>query len=303
MNVSADKSAVEVDQPVTLRISISGEGNIKSVAEPVIPDLDDFRIYRASSNEKTSFQNDRLRGTKIFEEVFIPRRPGKLEIPPLKFAYFDPGAGKFKQVASPAIKLDVSKPEGYVAQGEVPYGAPGLTIGSEAKDIRHIKSELGHWRSKGHLILFSPVYLVVNGLPLLALLGLIVWRRRQDHLSADIGLARSRAASRMARKRLAKAKGLVGSGDTEPLYAEIRTAVTSYMADKLNISPHGLTMEKITELLQQRQAEPELIDELAELLSRCDFARYAPGASALSSDELVQQAEQIMVRMEGLKLG
>jgi len=59
-----NKTEVEVNQPVTVTIRISGVGNVKSVAEPFIPDLQDFRAYNASSNENISRVDNKLGGAK-----------------------------------------------------------------------------------------------------------------------------------------------------------------------------------------------------------------------------------------------
>jgi len=107
---TVDKKEVEVNQPVSLTIKISGVGNIKSIAEPIIPEMDEFRIYRESSNESISKVNDQLGGTKTFEEVFIPRRPGNMEIPALEFNFFNPVTEKYQLIRTRARKLKVIRP-------------------------------------------------------------------------------------------------------------------------------------------------------------------------------------------------
>ncbi len=302
MRVTADKREVEVNDAVTVSIVVHGTGNIKSVAEPVIPESDEFRVYRSSSNEKAVVQNDKLGGTKTFEEVFIPRRPGTLEIPALTFTYFDPVASVYKTERSRPIRLKVLRPEGYVADADVPYRPPSMSIGADARDIRHIKSRPGDMQPWGRVILLSPVFLAANGIPIVLVAGLIVWQRRKRRMEGDAGLARSRTASRMARKRLAHARSLARVDQAEAFFTEVSQAVTAYLADKLNISPHGLTEERIAELLSQGGADDELVDNALDLLERCNFARFAP--SSVTDDDIARalhQAEQVMVRMEGVR--
>ncbi|HOP07297.1 MAG TPA: BatD family protein [candidate division Zixibacteria bacterium] len=302
MRTKVDKREVDVNQPVTLTISISGTGNIKSVSEPVIPELDDFRVYRASANEKVATANNKVGGSKVFEEVFIPRRPGNLEIPGIDFAYFDPEAGRFKSVSTDPIRLNVTRPEGYVESADVPYGSPGMTIGAEAKDIRHIKSDPGNLSKSSRLILFEPVYVVVNGLPVLALIGIVAVCRRRHKLSADTGYARSRAAARVAKKRLQKARSLAAVDTSKEFYTEIYSALVSYIADKLNISPHGLTSDKVAELLREQQADEGLIEQILDVMKRCDFARYAAAAvDKADIDGSLDKVEKIMIRIEEVR--
>ncbi len=302
IRVSADKSQVEVNQPVSVTIAITGTGNIKSVAEPVIPELDDFRIYRASSSEKLSASGDRLGGTKIFEEVFIPRRPGTLEIPSFKFNYFDPGKNRYVTGSTQPMPLMVTRPEGYVASPDQPYASPDMTIGSEARGIRHIKSELGQVTPRGRVILLTPLFLVVNSLPVLLLAGTVLLRRRREKLLADVGYARARGAARVARKRLAKAKALAQVQCAGEFYAEVYQVLTSYIADKLNISPHGLTTESIAELLRQRAADDKLVADVSRVIEECDFARFAPASLTQQDiDRSLEQVEAVMIGIEGVR--
>lgn len=302
ITADADRTEVEVNQPVTVKIRISGVGNIKSVGEPVIPDLTDFRVYRASSNENVAKTSDRIGGTKQFEEVFIPKRPGLLEIPALSFNFFDPIKGIYQTLATRPMSISVKKPEGYVASPDVPYATTGLTLGSEAQDIRYIKDSPGDLRTPGQIILFSPLYLAVNGLPVLLLGGLVVVRLRRERLATDVGYARSRGASRMARKRLAKARSLASLSNAHEFHGELSLAVMAFVADKLNISPHGLTSDRVAELLKERGAGEKVVEDTVSFLRQCDFARFAP-ASLTEKDlaEALERAEQIMVQMEGVK--
>ncbi len=302
ISASANKTEIEVNQPVSVTFKISGVGNIKSVAEPTLPELDDFRVYRASSSENISKLKDRIGGTKVFEEVFIPKKPGRLMIPSVSFTYFDPYKQQYQTVRTRTITLNVRKPEGYVAGPEVPYIVPDMTIGSRASDIRYIKEKIGKLRPVGQLIIFSPVYLVVNALPVLVMIGMVVARRRRERLAADVGYARSRAAWREARRRLARAKSIASVDKASEFHAEISLALISYIADKLNISPYGLTSERLAELLAGRSDDEELVPDMLRFLQECDFARFAPSTITDEKiDRALKMAEEIMVRIGGVK--
>lgn len=298
----ADKRSVEVNQPVTVTIKISGSGNIKSVAEPVIPELPDFRVYRASSRESLNKHNDLIGGSKIYEEVFIPKRPGQLVIPSISFNYFDPGTGKYKSMATKPIKINVAKSEGYAFSSDLPYSGSDITIGSSASGIRFIKEDIGETTEPGQLLLFTPLYLVVNGLPVLLLAGLVVVRKQREKAAGDIGYARSRAAGRVARKKLARARSLAEVGKAEEFYAEISSALTSFVADKLNISRHGLTLDQISKLLLERGAEEETAELLVQVLKQCDYARFAPSSiTQVDIDSSLEDAGNAMINLEGVK--
>lgn len=302
ISAKANKTEVEVNQPVTVRIDIRGSGNIKSVAEPVIPDLPDFRVYKASSNESVSKSNDKIGGTKSFEEVFIPNRTGDLEIPSLEFNFFNPEKKKYQSIRTRPIRLKVLKGEGYASDINLPYSSPDVTIGAESRDIRFIKAEPGDMQPMGELLISSPTFLAVNALPVMFLISTIVVRRRREKLAKNVGYARSRSASRMARKRLARAKKLADIATTSEFYTECSQAVISYVADKMNMSVHGLTSDRIADLMNEHHAEPQLVDDTLKFLNRCSFARYTPSAANQTDIAvMLEDAEALMVRIEGVR--
>ena len=303
IEASTTRNEVEVNQPVTVRFAIKGVGNIKSVAAPNFDDIEDFRVYQASSDETVSKLNDKIGGTKVFEEVFIPRRPGLLQIPSVSLSYFDPLQGKYKSIRTRPISLKVTKPEGIAATPDMPYAAPETTIGSETSDIRYIKSDPGQMTRRGELIVSSPVYVAVNAASVLLFAAAVFYRRRKERLTSDIGYARARAALSKARKRLSKARSLASPDHSREFFTECSLAVMSYVADKLNISPHGLTSESFAALLNENGANEQLLEETNDLLSKCDLARF--GATTPGTDDIkaaLKQAEGVMVQMENLKL-
>ncbi len=303
---TADKRSTEVNQPVTITYKISGTGNIKTIAEPEIKESTDFRIYKASSSEKISKIDNVVGGTKIFEEAYIPKRAGNLTIPAVSLNFFDPKSKKYRTISTDPVQISVKPAENMEYSGETPYQpVAGRTINSESKDIRYIKTNPGKLEKKRGLILFSPVYLVLNAIPIVILAGVVVVRKRREKLASDIGYARSRRARKMAKKRLSRAHKLKDSNQQAEFYAELRQAIISYVADKTNRSPYGFTSDMLVELLQQKGADDAIVDNVKELFRRADFAQYSSGEfnSPDKNAESLQMAENLLVKIEGTHLG
>jgi hypothetical protein len=312
---SADKTSVEVNQPVTVTYKITGTGNIATVAEPAIGDLKDFRIYRASSREDESEVGGIIGGTKIFEEAYIPKRAGKLTIPPVEFSFFDPKSASYKVQTTRAVILNVSpattravilnvSPAEEGEYADMPFRpVAGRVVDPNAKDIRFIKTSPGEIGLKKPLVIFRPVYLALNIIPVLVLAAVWVSSRRREKLASDLGYARSRRARKLARKRLAAASKLARSQQAAEFYAEIRLAIFSYIADKLNISPHGLTGDSLLDILKEAGSDEELELWIADLFRKADFAQYS--AVEVSLEEVMESlklAEKILVRLEEISI-
>jgi hypothetical protein len=277
LSVSADKKEVEAGQPVTLKMKISGTGNIKSVGEPAIPELRDFRIYNSGSSENVSKDNYRVGGTKTYEEVLIPKTQGKYTIPSLEFSFFDPKSKSYKTLRSEPI-LITAFPGAQTSPAEVAQLSK-QEIGLTTKDIRYIKLSSSELKNQGGFLYKNPLFLFFQLIPLLAFA--ISWRyqKQKEKMSSDIGYARLRRAHKLAKKRLGQAQKLISPEKSKEFYGETAKAILGYLGDKLNLPACSLTKDIIESELSNRGVEKEKIGNLVKLLDSCDYGRFAPGSS------------------------
>ena len=297
LKVSLDKTEVEVGQPITLKAKVSGVGNIKSVSEPVIAELPDFRTYSSGSSENVSKDNYTVQGVKTYEEVLIPKKPGKYTLPPVKFSFFDPEAKSYRQLESQPFLLTVT-PSAEAYPAEIAQ-LSRQEIGTAAKDIRYIKVYSGDFEDQGKHLYTKPAFLILQLIPLLAFA--LSWRYQsvRSKLDSDVGYARERRARRFAQKRLKLARKLISAQSSKEFYCEISRAMLQYVGDKLNLSAHGLTKDLMVSNLMERGFAKEKVDNLVDFLDSCDFARFAPGSS--TEEEMrrfLDRAEKAIVELE-----
>lgn len=298
LKVSLDRTEVEVGQPITLKARVSGVGNIKSVGEPVVSELPDFRTYSSGSSENVSKDNYTVQGVKTYEEVLIPRKAGKYTIPPVEFSFFDPDAKTYRTLKSqPTLLTVLPSAEAYPA--EIAQ-LSRQEIGKAAKDIRYIKVYSGDFEDQGRHLYRKPVFLILQLIPLLAFA--ISWRyqSQKEKLDSDVGYARQRRARRLAQKRLKVARKLIAPQTSKEFYCEVSRAMLQYVGDKLNLAAHGLTKDRMVENLTNEGFDKEKIDNLLGFLDSCDFARFAPGSS--TEEEMrrfLNRAEKAIVELEG----
>jgi hypothetical protein len=298
MTALVDKNKIEVNEPLTLHIKISGIGNIKSVAIPKVPDLPDFRNYQAGDNEKVEKVNYQVGGTKTFDQVFIPKRAGTYLLPSLRFSYFDPQARTYKTVSSEQIQVEVTpSKDRYASQVQ---NVQTNRIDLTAKDIRYLKTSLGELGSRRSApISASPWFLaVMYMLPILGYVAVLARQRHKERLLSDVGFRRLRQSRKLADSRLAKAKGLLDAADADSFYSEINRSLIDYFADRYNLPAFGLTADKIKEYAVGRQSDV-LVEQLLDLLQQCDFGRFAPGGSEKTQmTQLWENAKNLIVELE-----
>jgi hypothetical protein len=297
LTVNVDKKEVEAGQPITLKMRISGAGNVKSVGKPTLPELKDFRIYDSGSSEDISKENYLVQGVKTYEMVLIPQRAGKYNIPPIEFPFFDPKNKNYQTLRSEPT-LITALPGAQVPPTEMAQLSK-QEIGLAAKDIRYIKLPTSELKNQGGYLYKNPLFLFFQLIPLLAFA--ISWRyqRQREKLNSDIGYARLRRAHKLAKKRLGQAERLIFPEKSKEFYGEAAKAMIGYLGDKLNLPAYGLTKDRIESELSYKGVEKEKIDHLLKLLDSCDYARFAPGSSEVAEmKNFLELVEKAIVDLE-----
>jgi hypothetical protein len=133
VSASIDRSNVETNDAVTLEVTVEGEGNLGALAAPVIELPVDFESFPPEVTESIDRSGSRVRGSKTYQYVLIPRSPGRKTIPPVEMSYFDAESGLYATSASEPLALEVT--------GDAVVLAVGGRAGVETlrEDIRFIQ--------------------------------------------------------------------------------------------------------------------------------------------------------------------
>jgi len=298
LNVSAaiDRSEVETNDAVTLRLIVEGEGNLRGLAAPVIDFPADFEVFPPEVTESIDRSDARIRGNRTYEYVLIPRSPGQKTIPPVEMSYFDARSGLYATSASQPLRLDVT--------GDAIIGAPASRAGVETlrEDIRFIRIGPPGLGTVGGSLGDAPGFWIVALLPLVALTGALGLRRHWDRLEGDVAYARGRRAGRVAKKRLGQARVVMREGDTRAFYAEVERALRGFLADKLNIAEAGFMSQVAEAELRSRGVPVAATRDYLACLGECDRARFAPPSTSAEekSGFLGRAAEAMTAVQEGL---
>jgi hypothetical protein len=299
MEAWPDREQVAENEPVTFRVKISGTGNIRLLQAPELKVSSDFDRYDPKVSDQISKDNAVISGVRTFEYLLIPRHAGEQRIPSLSFSYFDPSKKSYATLRSREVTIQVSKGSESAAAAAAGTGLSREDVKLLGEDIRFIKSEDVSLTRRGDRFAGSPLFFVMAASPV-AFLGLflIVVRRREKMLGDVTGL-RSRRARNVARKRLARAKHLLGGDDREAFYTEVSRALWGYSADKLGIPQADLAVGAISAGLTRRGARGESVAELSRIIEVCDFARFAPDPEHRGMEEVYGRAEKLILELEG----
>lgn len=298
LHASIDKTDVNTNEALSLKVKISGTGNIRLLPKPIIDIPADFQQYDPKESEEISRQEGIISGSKTFEYVLVPRFPGEQRIKPITFSYFDLVKKDYITLTAPEILINVAKG----ADQFFAAGGSGLSkeeVRYVGQDIRFIKLAAGGFQPIGYRMYTSFGFFAVLVLPVFVVGWALLYKNHRDRLSENIAYARSRKANTLAMKRLGKAKSLLNEGSQKEFYAEVADALTGFAADKLNMSKAGLINDELEKEFRNRGLDTDLTTEYFSLIRTCDFQRFAPTAvDAETMQQSYKKAKEVIIKLE-----
>jgi hypothetical protein len=302
MSATLDKKTTRTNEPVNLKIVVSGTGNIKLIEAPAVELPPDFEQYPPKQTESINKAAERISGSKTFEYLLMPRYPGLKTIKPVSFAFYDPAKREYVRLHTPQLEINVE-------QGSAPP-QPLIAGGSRedvrllSQDIRFIKlTEQGlERRGKNPLT----IIFILMAVPFAGVAGAYAFARQRNAEMLDQAGYRNRKALKVARKGLKSAEFLLKEHGGKPasnqrlrFYSEISHALAKYLGDKLGIPPAAMALDTVQQSLRERNVPDGRVQALSVLWETCDMARFAPTSMEVSAmQKTYAEAERIIVELE-----
>lgn len=299
MKSDISTTELKANEAVTIKLTISGTGNMKLVSAPEVKFPHDFEIYDPKIDDNYQLTADGLSGTKTIEYLAIPRHAGNFTIPPIEFKYFDIKSESYKTLKTDAYTLKVNKGDGSSANQQV---IADFTNKESVKvlgtDILFIKTGDSALMQKGKYFFGTTAYYLWYIIPFVLFIVFVVIYRKQAVENANVARVKTKKANKVATKRMKLAGKLLSENKVNEFYDEVLKALWGYISDKLNIPVSKLSRDNIETELAGHGVSEELIKEFIGALSECEFARYAPGNQNEAMDKVYSASVDVISKME-----
>jgi hypothetical protein len=292
------KDSVNVNDAVNFKISISGSGNLKIAATPILKLSPDIEVYDPKISDDIKNGINGTSGQKSFEYLLIPRHYGDYTIPSVTYSYFNASSGNYERLTTKEYHLHAKK-GGEQNTGITVYGGISKEdVKYMGKDIRFIKSSSGKLIKSNSIILTRRSFYSAYAISLLAFLIILFMRREHIRRNSDLSLVRNRKAAKVAVKRLRAASICLKNEQIDEFYEEILKAIWGYLSDKLNIPVSDLTRNNAVTALIENGIDKDRILNLNHILDTCEFARFAPSASGTEAETIYDGASHFIKSVE-----
>ncbi|MHB8522426.1 MAG: BatD family protein [Limisphaerales bacterium] len=295
VSLHASPTNVAVGDPITVTVRIEGRGNFDALNLPPQAGWGEFKIYPPTSKVATTDPLG-LQGVKTFEQVIIPQNTEIKELPAFAFSFFDPERKDYRTETLAATPL-VVRP---TAATQAP---PLLATKSESEknnspppqDIVAIKQHPGRVAVLSPPLIRQPWFLALQGLPALAWLSTLTWRKRRDRLANNPRLRRQRQVARVIRKGLADLRQSAEANDAEAFFAGVFRLLQEQIGERIDLPASAITEAVLEERLRPLGVPEANLATLHELFQACNQARYAPQPSRQALASLLPKVESALL--------
>jgi hypothetical protein len=298
MNTEIDQTQVKANEPISLKIDIKGNGNLKLVEMPEVNFPVDFEVYDPQVSENISTNAAGAVGSKSVEYLIIPRHAGTFKIPSFKFSYFDTKEKKYKVLTSEEYVIDVEKGDGDESVNVVTSNFTKEDVQYIGQDVRFIKTDDIELQPKNVFLISSFKFYLGYIIAFVLFVLLIVWKRKQIKQRANAALMKNKKANTTAKKRLKLAASYMADENRQEFFNEVTKALWGYLSDKLSIQLSELSKENALNILKEKQVDDDMIHRIDQMIELCEFARYAPVTDSSQMQNVYNDAVALITNLE-----
>ena len=279
---SVDTDKVKANEAVTYYVELQGTGNLNMFSLPKLDFPETMEVFPPTASFEQKQLWDQFTGNMKWEYILIPRQAGKVFLPRIELAYFNPKDEQFHSISSRSVELNISP-----AKDQLTSGTSGFTkeeIALLGQDIHYNVTSPRSWierGSRGIPIWVWTSYILAAGL----FLAPVTFTRYQQQRIATTGQRMSHRALKRALKSL----------QTQSSIENVAFTVYTYLKERWQ-----LKTDKMDPLFVEQELNgiipPEELEGLIQLLKDCDAGRYSP--ETMTDQDIAGTAGKLLKKMD-----
>lgn len=292
--LNPDRTQINQNEAINLEVKVAGKGNLKLIDEMPLQFPADIEVFDPKRTDNIAVNASGISGSRTFEYVLIPRSSGSYNIPAVTLHYFNPSTEKYVSIVTPSLDFAVSRSAGGDASSYTYNSKTDVALLNS--DIRYILTDASLITENSRKFFGTFGYYGVLSLPLLAFIFAYARNKKKQQILNDPGSWKMKQADKEVQKRLKLASTLAGQQKSQEFSGEMIKALQGYLSDKFRIPVSEIDSKGIRKHLQGR-VDASIIEQLLDLLSKCEMARFSP----VSSDNEMQQykdAEKLIIELQ-----
>ena len=287
-----NKNALKASESFQAKIKVRGKGNLNLFNLPSINVPNTLEVYEPEHNEKVKVTLSGIQGTVEDSYTIVPQFQGKYPIPSIEFTYFDPKLEVYKTLFSQELIVDVyDGPASGLPSVNNSLSKSKNSIVPNDSSFRFIKLDTKLQQKNQKIFWRSYLFWALLFIPIVLIITSILIKKYILNQTEDLTTRKQKRAQQLAKKYLSSAKKVIQ--DQAKFYEALERALHNYLKAKLKIETTELSKSKIQKLLNDKGIDKQISSEYVEVIENCERARYAPGSSINTKEDLEKSGELI----------
>lgn len=298
---SASLESCMVGDPITLKMTVKGDGNFDRVSSPLLSSPKGWKTYTPTASFKPS-DSSGYEGKKRFEQAIIPLDASINKVPPLVFSYFDTRKEKYITLQTRPIKVkitaDTQQARASSAKDSDGGKPPGHSSDSSRSDkksetLAPIHVGLGPVTASLTPIFDSPWFIGTQGIPLGALfIGLFLGRRNR-RLFNDPAILKQKHVKQKINKSIKEMDRAIAGHDVPGFFNACRTSAQERLGEVWCQTPESITLAEVKDRLSKNAAG------VRHLFENADAVAYS--GQTFSQEELRRCRDLVIKELKNLE--
>ncbi len=289
ISASLEKNKITTDDAGTLKLTVTGKGNIQLINAPEINWPAGIDGYEAKVKDNVDKKRVPMQGSKTFSYPFTVSKAGTFTIDSIAFSYFDPATSTYKTLHTSPLQVEVTKGKG------IPRDSLASTSNNpETNEFVSTKTEL-----IAGTILVALTLLVV-------IFVLMKKSKSKSDLEKKIEVddlkneAESAAEEKVKKEfmipenPLAAAHEKLVAPDSAGFYHTLDASLKKYLAAKFKVPASELSKKRLNEELDKCNVSLGTSLMLSSLLDEVELNLYAPTSNATRLNAVFEKASEVV---------
>ena len=286
------KNALKASESFQAKIKVRGKGNLNLFNLPSINVPNTLEVYEPEHNEKVKVTLTGIQGSVEDSYTIVPEFQGKYPIPSIEFIYFDPELEAYKTLFSQELIVDVyDGPTSGLPSVNNSLSKSKNSIVPNDSSFRFIKLDTKLQQKNQKIFWRSYLFWALLFIPIVLIIASILIKKYILNQKEDLTTRKQKRAQQLAKKYLSSAKKVIQ--DKAKFYEALERALHNYLKAKLKIETTELSKSKIQKLLNDKGIDKQISSQYVEVIENCERARYAPGSSINTKEDLEKSGELI----------
>ena len=290
-----DKQQLAVGESATLKVVVSGHGNLKLINEPTVSFPEGLEHYDVITSDNIRLTSRGSEGSMIFEYTISPQKSGNMTIPPVYFTYFDTSSNKYKTISSQPLLLKVAAS---VSGDSNLDDKDGLSESDNAIHDILRTANVSRKANRRDVFFLSTSYFITlfSSLILVLLITRLLRKRRKSKAEASVN---SGEKSYMKLLRgLDKLQRKTDVTDVSSFCSYFYAIMSHYFVERIGIDSNTFSASEVKSKLIDSGCEESKVQDVFVLLECCEQVKFSHNNPDIDKAAMLSKAKVSMASIE-----